>query len=68
MNRQWLKNIRIENNLTQKGVAEKVNISQPSYHQIECGENNPSVETAMKLGATLGFDWTRLYTDEEKRA
>lgn len=64
MVRQWLKKLRIENGMTQKAAAERVGITQPSYHQIECGENNPSVETAKKLGATLGFDWKLLYQDE----
>lgn len=68
MIRQWLKNIRIEKGMTQKGVAEKVNIAQPSYHQIECGDNNPSVETAQKIAAVLGFDWTLFYPDEQKGA
>ena len=68
MIRQWLKDIRIEKKLTQKGVAEKVNIAQPSYHQIECGENNPSVDTAQKIAAVLGFDWTLFYPDEKKGA
>lgn len=54
--------------MTQKGVAEQVGIAQPSYHQIECGENNPSVETARKIAAVLGFDWTMFYPDEQKGA
>ena len=68
MIRQWLRNIRIEKKLTQKGVADMVSITQPSYHQIECGENNPSVETARKIAAVLGFDWTLFFPDEQKGA
>lgn len=68
MIRQWLKDIRIEKCMTQKSVAEKVKIAQPSYHQIECGENNPSVETAQRIAAVLGFDWTLFYPDEKKGA
>lgn len=65
MIRRWLKVIRIEKGMTQKSVAEQVGITQPSYHLIECGENNPTVETARKLGTVLGFDWTMFF--EEKK-
>lgn len=65
MVRQWLKNARFEKMMTQKSVAEKAGITQPSYHQIESGENNPTVETARKLGSILGFDWTLFFPDEK---
>ena len=65
MVRHWLKNIRIEKGMTQKFVAEGVGITQPSYHQIESGENNPTIETAKKIAAVLGFDWTMFFPDKE---
>lgn len=68
MIRQWLKDIRTENGMTQKVVAERAGITQPSYHLIECGENNPAVDTAKQIAAVLGFDWTRFFPDEEKGA
>ena len=68
MIRQWLRDSRMEKGMTQKGVAEQVGIAQPSYHQIESGENNPSVETARKIAAVLDFDWTLFYPDEQKGA
>lgn len=68
MVRQWLKDARIHKGLTQKKVSELIEISQPSYHQIECGDNNPSVETAKKIAAVLGFDWTEFFPDETKGA
>lgn len=54
--------------MTQKVVAERAGITQPSYHLIECGENNPAVVTAKQIAAVLGFDWTRFFPDEEKGA
>jgi transcriptional regulator with XRE-family HTH domain len=63
--RQWLRNIRIEKGLTQKIVAERAGITQPSYHLIECGENNPSVDTARKIANILDFDWTQFFPDEK---
>lgn len=35
------------------------------YFYIENRNRNPSVETAKKIAAVLGFDWTRFYEDEE---
>ena len=66
MIRHWLKNTRIEKGMTQKIVAEYVGITQPSYHQIESGENNPTIETAKKIAAVLGFDWTMFFPDKEE--
>lgn len=66
MIRHWLKNTRIEKGMTQKYVAECVGITQPSYHQIESGENNPTIETAKKIAAVLGFDWTMFFPDKEE--
>lgn len=68
MIRYWLRKSRVDKGMTQKAVAEQVGITQPSYHQIECGENNPTVETARKLGYVLGFDWTMFFPDEQKGA
>lgn len=65
---KWLKHIRIDADMTQIEVAEKVGISQQMYWMIENGERRPSVETAKKIGAVLGFDWTRFYPDDAKGA
>ena len=65
MIRQWLRDKRVSRELTQKAMAEMAGISQPSYHQIESGDNNPSVETAKKIAAVLGFDWVMFFPDEK---
>ncbi len=62
--RNWLIAIREEKGLSQKFVAEKVGIKPPSYCTIEKGRTSPTVETAKKIGAVLGFDWTRFYESE----
>ncbi len=59
--REWLRAIRVGKNLRQKQVAEAAQITQPSYHNIECGSRSPSVETAKKIAEFLGFDWTRFF-------
>ena len=67
MIRQWLKEARDEQGVSQKYVSDKVKIAQPYYHQIESGERRPSVEVAKRIAATLGVDWTKFF-EEEKSA
>lgn len=54
--------------MTIRQVSELVGISESFYCMIENGERRPSVETAKKIGAVLGFDWTRFYPDDAKGA
>lgn len=58
----WLLEKRGE--LSQAKVAEKAGITQQQYSHIELGIRSPSVKTAMRLGAALGFDWTRFFSTE----
>ena len=64
MERKWLTDIREDKGLNQKEVSDAAGISQPAYSNIENGERNPSVDTAKKIAAVLGFEWTRFYDDE----
>lgn len=59
--REWLKDMRLNQHMTQAEVARQVNISQPSYWAIEQGKRNPSRTNAKKIAAVLGFDWTKFY-------
>ncbi len=61
-----LKAIRVGQNLTQQEVARKAGLSQPAYSNIENGERMPSVETAKRIGAVLGIDWTRFFDNSEQ--
>lgn len=45
-------------------TAKRAGIAQPFYHNIEMALKNPSVETAKKIAAVLGFDWTEFFRDE----
>lgn len=63
-----LKENRIKKGLTMRQVSEASNISESFYSMIENGERRPSVETAKKIAAVLGFDWTMFYPDEKKGA
>lgn len=60
-----LKDKRLKKNLTMRQVSEASNISESFYSMIENGERRPSVETAKKIAAVLGFDWTLFYPDEK---
>lgn len=44
-----LTGLRKENNLSQKELAEKINISQRAYAHYEKGDREPSLETLIKL-------------------
>ena len=61
--RKWLLDIR--DGRTQAEIAEAVGISQQMYSAIELGERRPSVEVAKRLASVLGFNWTRLYDDDD---
>ena len=61
-----MKKIRLDAKMTQEQVSAKAKISQPSYANIETGRRAPSVKTAQKIAAALGFDWQRFYEDPEE--
>ena len=61
--RKWLFDLR--KGRTQAEVAKAAGITQQMYSAIERGERWPSVKVAKRLAAVLGFDWTRLYEDDE---
>ncbi len=64
----WLKNIRKDLGMTQLQVGEKAGITQQHYNFIETGARRPSVETAKKIAAALGFEWTRFFEDDGEKA
>ena len=59
--REWLIEIRTERGMTQGQVAAAAGIAQPSYFEIEKGISTPKPETAQRIGAELGFPWTRFF-------
>lgn len=63
--RIWLKVLRMEHGMTSGAVAKAAQISQPVYSQIENGHKNPSVASAKRIAAVMGFDWTRFFEDDE---
>ena len=61
-----LQEIRNKAGLTQQEVADAAGISRVSYCNIEIGRRRPSVAVAKRIGATLKFDWTKLFDDENE--
>lgn len=64
--RNWLIQARKARNLSSKATADLVGVSAQIYCHYETGYRNPRVATAKKIGETLGFDWTRFYSDEDE--
>lgn len=61
-----LRSFRTNRNLTMRQVSEASDISESFYSMIENGERRPSVETAKKIAAVLGFDWVLFFPDEKE--
>lgn len=64
--RNWLIQCRGQKDMTQGDVANAAGIAQPSYFEIEKGISTPRPETAKKIAAVLGFEWTRFYEEDEE--
>lgn len=56
--------LRKQKGMTQAELAAALGISQRMVAACEAGERRPSVELAMRIAATLGFDWTSFYEVE----
>jgi len=62
-------NIKLEREkklLTQQQLADLVGVDRTLISKIESGVSSPSVATAKKIAAVLGFDWTRFFEDEDE--
>ena len=66
--RDWLIAIRMHKKLSQKDVANAIDVSQPTYWEYEHGVSTPSVRVAKRIAAYLGFDWTLFYDDLDTTA
>lgn len=59
-------NYRLDNDMTQKDLANKLNITQAMVSKLESGEYNPSIEFLFKISKKL--DWKFELTFEEEAA
>lgn len=62
-----LKKIRKEKGLSQKEVARRLGVSQPSYAQYERGVRSPKVETIERIADALEVPLTELLGDKNNR-
>ena len=58
-----LKELRMERMLSQKQLAELINVERSTITQIELGVNKPSVKTAMTLGELFKVDWRGFFEE-----
>ncbi len=58
-------NYRLDNNLTQKKLAEKLEVSQAMVSKLESGDYNPTVEQLWKISKKL--NWTFKLILENKK-
>lgn len=55
-----LRQERIRRNWTQQNVAEKLNLSKTSVHDIETGKQKPSYDVLIKLCKLFSIDTTNI--------
>lgn len=61
-----LKELRLNNNFTQEGLAEKVKVSRQTIISIEKDVYQPSLELAFKLASALKVDLSEVFTYKNK--
>lgn len=60
-----IKELRLQNGLTQKSLGEKCGIAEPTIRKYELGKLNPKVETVKKIADALNvpiseiMDWSK---------
>lgn len=48
-----LRELRIQNQMTQRDIAQKLNMTQPSYIRYENGKSEPTLECLVKIADTF---------------
>lgn len=61
--REWLIDLRNQQNLTQEEVAKNAGIDRSYYTKIENGLT-PSVKVAKAIGKFLEIEWTLFFEDD----
>ncbi len=49
---------RSDHDLSQRELADRLNMKQPQVARLELGEVNPSMDTLMRISARLGIEFT----------
>ena len=61
-----LKKIRLEQNITQETLAEKVNIHPTYVGKLESGKNNVSIKLLFKISRALNTDLYKIFEFDKK--
>lgn len=59
-----LKELRLQKGLTQKQVAEELNIPERTYQNYELGIREPGVLTAIKIATYFGCSVEAIFSEE----
>ena len=62
-----IRSVRLNRKMTQKQLAEKMNISDKAISKWECGSGNPDISLILELSNVLGIDVQELLAGYEKR-
>lgn len=63
MNLSIIKELRKNKGLSQKGLADLIDVSSAYIQQIECNKKNPSISTLKKLSSALNIELSILLDD-----
>lgn len=58
-----LKDLRVDLNMSQRELAEKVGVNYRTISSYETGARDMPVKVAKKIGKVLNIDWWILYED-----
>lgn len=56
-----LKDLRVDLNMSQRELAEKVGVNYRTISSYETGARDMPVKVAKKIGKVLNVDWWKLY-------
>jgi len=59
---------RIKNDLTQKQLAEKLEIKQSMVSKLESGQYNPTIEQLWKISKKIGWNFKIIFGEENRKA
>lgn len=57
-------NYRLDHNMTQKDLADKLDITQEAVLKLESGEYNPSIEFLFKISKKLDWRFGLIFGDQ----